>query len=325
MLSSGVHDDVNAPDAFGDTPLMLSCIEGHVDIVRLLLAAAAPSIAVDARNAFGESALWQCLLRQTHNCIDVQKELIQAGANCNIRDADGDMTLLQHLAAHKCDDAIEQLLSAAPHNTVHLNAISSSENGFRALHFAARAAHVPSCTALLLYGCAVNVLDAALNTPLHVTRSIDVAVCLVRHGARLGLLNVAGRRADAHFSGSSSSSKALRRAALEWRSKKDMLSDDFVLTAPAWAAAEQKLAASAAVKAASTCCSICTAKLNGAQHVCRRCAARTCAACSTKRLCTKTDAGEHPQRCCDACYNVLTRYYLAQLSVTGNHKDVAQL
>jgi uncharacterized protein len=115
-------DDVSAPDARGDSPLIMAAYEGHTEIVRLLLEAGADVKALDPsmkatalhaaaytgrtgaarlliqhgveidrqgpRNGYTalHDAIWQ-------NNIDTARVIIEAGANLGLRSHDGETPL----------------------------------------------------------------------------------------------------------------------------------------------------------------------------------------------------------------------------------------
>nr|XP_012553566.2 ankyrin repeat and SAM domain-containing protein 6 isoform X1 [Hydra vulgaris] len=84
MLNSGHKIDVNEVDSDGATPLIYSSMNGHYDIVLLLLKAGAKTDIQDQLH--GWTALMQATLKQH---VHIVKLLIQHGADVNVKDFKG--------------------------------------------------------------------------------------------------------------------------------------------------------------------------------------------------------------------------------------------
>ena len=83
MLSLDVYADVDCADDKGDTPLIVACRNGNVEIARMLIKAGAR---INLQNNEGTTALMVCA--ETGNKA-IAKELIEAGADRHLKDKDG--------------------------------------------------------------------------------------------------------------------------------------------------------------------------------------------------------------------------------------------
>lgn len=76
-------DDINIPDAKGDTPLMSAAAFGYIEIVKLLLS---KGVWVDQQRDDGITALHQACVRGQ---VDVVRSLLENGARVDFADAMG--------------------------------------------------------------------------------------------------------------------------------------------------------------------------------------------------------------------------------------------
>lgn len=90
--------DVRMRDACGESPLGLAAANGHVQVMRLLLARGADACGVGAR---GEPVFFQ-LARK--GLVGAVNSLLEHGADITAKDAQG-RTLLYYLLQHRCEDA----------------------------------------------------------------------------------------------------------------------------------------------------------------------------------------------------------------------------
>lgn len=109
----------------GDTPLNVSALAGHADLVKLLLSKGAD---IEARNVNGSTPLLQAARRGYPEIISL---LLSEGANIEARDTEG-YTPLLHAVDRGHYEAVSLLLSKGADKTAHTN------DGTTALQFAER-------------------------------------------------------------------------------------------------------------------------------------------------------------------------------------------
>lgn len=148
LLRSGTPVDVIAKD--GQTPLMKASGFGHVDVVKVLLAAGAN---VNAEDAGGETAL----SRTRHP--SVARVLLEAGARINHQDKRG-FSALSRSANSGTEEMVQLLLSAGA--SVH----TSDLLGNTPLRSAAALGHLQVARLLLKAGANVNAKNHKGDTPL---------------------------------------------------------------------------------------------------------------------------------------------------------------
>lgn len=88
MFVSSIGADINAPDAYGYTPLMNAAMLGRVDIVKALIDAGAD---IQKKGQFGYTAL-HAAAQNGH--LDVVQTLVKYGASVNCKNDDGDIPLI---------------------------------------------------------------------------------------------------------------------------------------------------------------------------------------------------------------------------------------
>ena len=213
--------DVNGVNKRGRTALLFSCFYRQMDSVKILLAAGAdPTIAdeegftclhaavdgrcntetlqalidygahVDAKRKDGTNALMRaCRTGQS----EVVKFLLEAGADVNITNANGNTTLHVAIIGDCSNETLENIIQQG----VAVNAISNRSK--TALIHACESAKTESVKLLLKKGADPNISDDKGNTSLHATvsgRCTDNALKdLISHGAYLDAQNKSGRTA----------------------------------------------------------------------------------------------------------------------------------
>lgn len=80
--------DINAPDAYGYTPLMNAAMMGRIKIVRALIDSGAD---IQKKGQFGYTAL-HAAAQNGH--LDVVQLLVKYGASVNCKNDDGDIPLI---------------------------------------------------------------------------------------------------------------------------------------------------------------------------------------------------------------------------------------
>jgi ankyrin repeat protein len=171
LLQRGL--DVNALH-LNKTPLMHTAMVGHLDVLRVLLAADPPA-EVDRQSPDGNTALLLAVLEEN---LEVVKLLLAHGANIDVTMLDG-TTALMVAAATNHLEVLEELLLARPPTLLDARA----QDGRTALYFAVRSNFPRIVDALLAAGADPNIANNQVLTPLMVARDADMAQRLLDGGA----------------------------------------------------------------------------------------------------------------------------------------------
>lgn len=334
--------DVNAKDASGNTALHLAIENGHMDAIELLLDVVQDdtSFLLSASNESGFPALHLAAVEgnvslvkrllevkadvkqldenkntcayvavtRGVNVADVVTALVSAGAD--FRTPFGDGKTLMHLAAELNDGLTITVLADAG-----LILTSECNHGRAPLHYAAQTNSQSACEALLGAGTGPNVRDQNLNTPLHLSRSVQMGVMLVCHGSRLDLKNVHDLPASAFFDSDQKNLAVVQQARETWLHSKSCDRDEEVCTdKDQWV--NDKL---------SDVCQLCydTFTMTKRRHHCRRCGSLVCGYCSSKKFKIVKESGTEKERCCDSCYNILRYKIVKRRLVEQKIRDAA--
>jgi ankyrin repeat protein len=174
-VDAQVRSDENRNSDWGNTPLHLAALNGHEEVVRLLVSRRAN---VNAASDRGATPL--------HLAVEhpqVMRQLLAAGANVNARDAQG-RTPLHWAAMGGAYDAVALLSDGG--GGADLNA--RDRDGRTPMYLAAQSRSAGAVAELARHGADLNLGDTFGVTPLHVachTAALDVAEVLVNAGAAL--------------------------------------------------------------------------------------------------------------------------------------------
>ncbi|TKC46429.1 hypothetical protein EI555_015615, partial [Monodon monoceros] len=148
---------VDIQDGNGQTPLMLSVLNGHTDCVYSLLNKGAN---VDAKDKWGRTALHRGAVTGHEECVDA---LLQHGAKCLLRDSRGRTPI--HLSA-ACGHigVLGALLQSAA--SMDANPAMADNHGYTALHWACYNGH-ETCVELLLEQDVFQKTEGNAFSPLH--------------------------------------------------------------------------------------------------------------------------------------------------------------
>ncbi|KAK2090291.1 Serine/threonine-protein phosphatase 6 regulatory ankyrin repeat subunit A [Saguinus oedipus] len=148
---------VDIQDGNGQTPLMLSVLNGHTDCVYSLLNKGAN---VDAKDKWGRTALHRGAVTGHEECVDA---LLQHGAKCLLRDSRGRTPI--HLSA-ACGHigVLGALLQSAA--SMDANPAIADNHGYTALHWACYNGH-ETCVELLLEQEVFQKTEGNAFSPLH--------------------------------------------------------------------------------------------------------------------------------------------------------------
>jgi ankyrin repeat protein len=174
--------------------LILAAQEGHIDVVKALLANGAD---INAQNSDGDTALIFAV-RGGH--IDVVKALLDKGADINAKNSDGDTALILAVRGGHVD-VVNALLAYKVDGKVAIDMdLKVTSYGFSvrgnqgavALHAAALEGHVGCVEALLDKGADINAWDSNGNTALMLAARAgheEVVKALMDKGAKINAQN----------------------------------------------------------------------------------------------------------------------------------------
>ena len=159
VLRSGLNPDVTPSSTQGATALHLACLNGHTEVVRVLLEAKA---SVDCRDSVGATPLFAACLKGHSAVVDI----LLAGQNdsrLDVAAGTDDGTTPLHAAAGEGHTAVVAALlkAGAPANAV-------THGGSVPAHLAAARGHAEALRLLLdAPGASTEVKDSRGATPLH--------------------------------------------------------------------------------------------------------------------------------------------------------------
>jgi uncharacterized protein len=166
LLAAGA--DPNARLMSGETPLMEAAREGNLAVVRLLLAGGADANAQEA-NAGQDALMWAISERHA----DVTAELVQHGADVNIRSKNG-FTAITFAAQQGDTDSIPILLNVG----ANVNDVAP-KSGLTPIIIATAMGRTKAVSLLLDKGANPNVVAANGYSPLHLAAKRKGAVAIV--------------------------------------------------------------------------------------------------------------------------------------------------
>jgi ankyrin repeat protein len=188
MLSGGIR--INASDAYGNSALLEASGNGHLDVVRALLAAGAHVDGMDASLTPLSSAT-------IHNQLQIVQLLLRKGARIDTTGKDGTPAVLRAVQLNRVDVCRELLLAGA-------NTRTRDANGSSLLHIAVLAGYRDMVALLLEFGANPNVADADGLSPLYWAErnpQSDITSMLIKAGAIDSLKAVVSRRSHQYFFG----------------------------------------------------------------------------------------------------------------------------
>ena len=160
--------DANAQADSRRTPLYFAAMNGHSELVRILLGRGVDvdAVATDNRTTPLHKA-------SSGGHIDIMLLLIVHGANVNARDE------IQSTPLHYAQDA-ETVQLLIDHG-VDIHARDDSQS--TPLHLASSRLNAETVQLLIKNGADVNARDESQSTPLHYARNAEIAQLLIDHGA----------------------------------------------------------------------------------------------------------------------------------------------
>ncbi|MCJ7449416.1 MAG: ankyrin repeat domain-containing protein [Bacteroidales bacterium] len=176
-----IHSDsklLSVTNAAGYMALHVAAIEGHTDVVELLLASGADINRPSASDESGRSTPLHCAAY--YGQLDVVQLLLSKGANIEAKEINGCTPL--HIASFMGQNKVVEFLISKGAN---LEA-KDERNRTTPLLWAVAAGKIDVVETLLSKGAAVNTKDTKGETPLSVATQMknqDIAILLERHGA----------------------------------------------------------------------------------------------------------------------------------------------
>ena len=213
IINHGV--DVNAKCKYNRTALMVACSKGNIDAINALLSAGADSniVTFDGYTCLHYAVLGDCSKEViqaiiNHGAVvnakckknitalmracgkgnrDAINVLLNAGADPNINDSDGD-TCLHYAAGGPCSkDVIQEIIN----HVADVNA--KSKNNTTALMRACQKGNIDAINVLINAGADPNIVDANINTCLHHVAGLyfckDVLQAIISYGVDVDATN----------------------------------------------------------------------------------------------------------------------------------------
>jgi ankyrin repeat protein len=161
-----------------ESPLIAAIVGGHVEVVRVLLAAGADPVAVTCSGA--DALSFSAAGRND----DVFALLMNAARRARVGRSRYRRAMATAASGGRTK-ALRKLLAAGAHPD-----LADDPSGFSPLHFAASAGHIEAVTLLLESGATPDALDDFGTSPLVLAARhghADVVQALLKHGARSGI------------------------------------------------------------------------------------------------------------------------------------------
>ncbi|KAG2485469.1 hypothetical protein HYH03_015845 [Edaphochlamys debaryana] len=190
LLAAAVKPDLEAVDEEGRTALIFASRDGHLEVVKALLAAGAR---VEAADEDGSTPLMHA---SRHGHLEVVKALLAAGARVEAASKDG-CTPLMYASCDGNLEVVKALLAAGA------RVEAADEEGRTALMFASSDRTLEVVKALLAAGARVEAADEEGRTALMLAsrdRTLEMVKALLAAGARVEAADEDGRTALIHAS-----------------------------------------------------------------------------------------------------------------------------
>ena len=173
---------MNATDNRDDTPLLLACKKGMLEMATMLKDAGA---AINVANKGGDTPLLAALAAGN---LELVKLLVSAGANVAAKNKDGFTALM--LACKEKKEEAAALLTEATKNAAALD-VQDTKYKRSALYYASSSGLESIVAKLLSLGADVALKDECGKTALDVATNDEVKAALRQHGARHSLFYAA--------------------------------------------------------------------------------------------------------------------------------------
>ena len=154
-----IMKDIDVPNQFGQTLLMVASVYGHRDVVRLIMARIGDQVNVNARSRSGTTPLMYAVQNGHTAVVEV---LLDHGSDVNLANQRGE-TPLMAAAGHGRLDVARLIMARMGH---HVNVNARNNAGATALMYAMRHGHAAIAEVLLDHGADVNLANQHSETPL---------------------------------------------------------------------------------------------------------------------------------------------------------------
>jgi len=150
--------DINEPDKYGNTCLMIAASRGETDIVEDLLNHGAN---IHAKDKYGQTALIQACAKGNY---EVAKILVEKKAGVNVTTTHGQTALMKvcYISHLHQGVLLELLLNHKARPDIQM------DDGTGAVHIAAQQDHMEALEILVRYGANINLQKQDGTTPLHI-------------------------------------------------------------------------------------------------------------------------------------------------------------
>jgi len=196
------NEIIHKTGEFGETALHAAAMNGHTEVIRVLVAL---GCSVNARDQYGQPALhfaaWQ-------GHVEAVRVLAELKCCINLTDLKG-QTALHKAAWYGQRDVITTL--TALESSLH----TCDDKGRTALHYAARHGHTDAVKQLVALGCSVHATNGKGQSALHYAARyglMDIINALVSLGCPVGAVDKKGKTA-LHLAAMSGHTDAVKRLA----------------------------------------------------------------------------------------------------------------
>lgn len=282
--------DCNAVDADGLSALQLAARKGNTDIVRALLEHGAFRRSLTPGKP---SALWLAAVADDPNRDLITLLSERAGSEIYETESGTGLPLLVKLADLNKLEALDLLLE----NGALING-RDPHTKMTALHYASLHGSEIAVRQLLKYGAYPNARDRRNDTPLHLSKTLSIAMQLVLNGARLDLRNDDNVAAKDLHGGKhdSTEAKVLEDARKGWLQMRSAPVEGDRLVPADWKASNEAT------------CQLCDQSFGifHPRHTCDRCGTNVCGNCSEMQFYQMLGTTQKNYCCCDGCFLLLT-------------------
>ncbi|KAL8599375.1 hypothetical protein ACOMHN_062105 [Nucella lapillus] len=178
------HSSPGMHNRDGETPLHIACIFNQLSVVNLLLRLRESDL--DAKDYTNDTPLHRAI---GDGHTDIASVLLDKGADVNCLAGESGYTALLHACYEDHWDIMDMILEKASHVDLHTK---DSKHGYTALHLACVKENAGAVESLLAIGASPKIRDGDRSTPLHlasVAGHVRIVQFLLASGADVNAIN----------------------------------------------------------------------------------------------------------------------------------------